>query len=216
MEIFYDDNKGKQMSLAKLVGERIAYARQINDMSATELSKQLTIAPQTICNWEKGRKSPSIDTVIKISYIFNISIEYFLGVSDSPTGIDARCLHVTNTHNFQATDSTDEISVPSIFLDNDDKRIIIQITDDSMTNLFRKNDYVVINKDIGLVDGCFGLFEIIYSNQVLFRQYVIDNSSPLNPLKKLAALNDRYPDIPYDACAIKVHGVCRDNIRLIG
>ena len=74
------------MTLATIVGKRIAKARDEANLSGTELADLLEIARQTLCNWEKGRKTPTIPSIIKLSKTLNVSIEYLLGIRDEPTG----------------------------------------------------------------------------------------------------------------------------------
>lgn len=51
-------------------------------LSQRELSSQLGLSANSICEYEKGRAEASIDTLIKIADIFNVSIDYLVGRED--------------------------------------------------------------------------------------------------------------------------------------
>ena len=46
-----------------------------------ELAQKLGITKQTVSNWENDNIQPSIDMLIKISKIFNVSTDYLLGLT---------------------------------------------------------------------------------------------------------------------------------------
>ncbi len=48
------------------------------EFTQTELAKKLHLSRTAISNYEKGRMQPSIETIIQISEIFNISLDELL------------------------------------------------------------------------------------------------------------------------------------------
>ena len=54
------------MTLATIVGKRIAKARDEANLSGTELADLLEIARQTLCNWENYYSQQKIKIVIVI------------------------------------------------------------------------------------------------------------------------------------------------------
>ncbi len=48
-------------------------------MSQSELAEKLDIAQQTVSRYEQGLREPDIITLIKLSEIFDCSIDYLLG-----------------------------------------------------------------------------------------------------------------------------------------
>ena len=44
--------------------------------------------------WELGKSEPDIGTIIKLAKYFNVSLEYLLGVSETPTEAEQRLLEV--------------------------------------------------------------------------------------------------------------------------
>ncbi len=51
-------------------------------LSQKELSLKLNVSPTNIYNYEIGRTEPSIDVLIKLADILNVSIDYLVGRED--------------------------------------------------------------------------------------------------------------------------------------
>ena len=51
--------------------------------SDLQLSQKLGVTKQTVSNWENDNIQPSIDMLIKLSKIFNVSTDYLLGLTPS-------------------------------------------------------------------------------------------------------------------------------------
>lgn len=60
------------------ISKCIKNARQKNNISQESLAEQLGISRQTISSWETGKSYPDIVSVIKMSDIFNISLDKML------------------------------------------------------------------------------------------------------------------------------------------
>lgn len=64
---------------------RIKELRLEKGMTQKELASLLNLTANSICEWEKGRSSPNIELLIKLSEIFEVSIDYILGLEDDET-----------------------------------------------------------------------------------------------------------------------------------
>ena len=62
----------------KKVGERIKELRSKVGWTQAELADRSGFTPQTVSNWESGSREPDIDTLIKLSSLFNVSLDYLL------------------------------------------------------------------------------------------------------------------------------------------
>ena len=60
------------------IGKCIKDARQKNNITQESLAEQLGISRQTVSSWETGKSYPDIVSVIKMSDIFNISLDKML------------------------------------------------------------------------------------------------------------------------------------------
>ncbi|MCQ2471800.1 MAG: helix-turn-helix domain-containing protein [Clostridia bacterium] len=62
---------------------RIRELRKANHMSQIYLSIELEVAQETISAYENGKHYPSFQSLVKMSKLFNVPIDYIMGLSDS-------------------------------------------------------------------------------------------------------------------------------------
>lgn len=67
-----------------MLGQRICELRTSFGWSQVELAKRLSVAKQTVSNWENGNIQPSIDMLVRLSQIFHVTTDYMLGFEDVP------------------------------------------------------------------------------------------------------------------------------------
>ena len=60
------------------IGSKIAEIRKEHNLSQEELANMFFVTRQTISSWENGKSYPDIETIIKISDKFNISLDKLL------------------------------------------------------------------------------------------------------------------------------------------
>lgn len=65
------------------MGARIASLRREAGMSQSQLAQALQVSPSAVGMYEQGRREPSADTLVELSRIFSVSVDYIL------TGIPA-------------------------------------------------------------------------------------------------------------------------------
>lgn len=63
--------------------------RENSGLSQIELAKQLNVTQGAVSQWEVGMTKPSIETIIKLSVIFNCTTDELLGIEKTPTGSQA-------------------------------------------------------------------------------------------------------------------------------
>ncbi len=61
--------------------------RKANGWSQKELAERISVSKQCICNWENGNIPISIDGLVKLADIFNVSCDFLLG--RDTTGVSA-------------------------------------------------------------------------------------------------------------------------------
>ncbi|OLS02919.1 helix-turn-helix domain-containing protein [Tissierella creatinophila] len=66
-----------------ILGKRIKQLREENHLNQIELAKTLNISNTTLSQYETGQRVPSDDVKIKICKIFNVTLDYLLGVSET-------------------------------------------------------------------------------------------------------------------------------------
>ncbi|MBO4126336.1 helix-turn-helix domain-containing protein [Streptococcus suis] len=65
-----------------LLPQRLKELRLHHGLTQTQLGEKVGIKQNTFTNWENGKRTPSIEDIIKLSNIFNVSIDYLLGLSN--------------------------------------------------------------------------------------------------------------------------------------
>lgn len=70
------------------VGNRISTLRKNSKMSQEELAGLLYITRQALSKWENGTSIPSIDSLLEVSKIFNVSFDYLLCLNEEIGEID--------------------------------------------------------------------------------------------------------------------------------
>ena len=61
---------------------RLKELRKAHGYTQTELGTMINVGKSTISQYESGTRQPDIDILVKLSQIFNCSIESMLGVSE--------------------------------------------------------------------------------------------------------------------------------------
>lgn len=64
-----------------MLSKRIYELRLSFGWTQVQLAQKLNITKQTVSNWENDNIQPSIDMLIKLSTIFNVSTDYLLGLT---------------------------------------------------------------------------------------------------------------------------------------
>ena len=64
--------------LVEAIGQRIRKLRTQNCMTQKALAEVLYVSHRTISSWELGKTEPDIVSIIKLSLLFGISLDYLL------------------------------------------------------------------------------------------------------------------------------------------
>ncbi|MFZ7119485.1 MAG: helix-turn-helix domain-containing protein [Eubacteriaceae bacterium] len=67
------------------LGKKIKYLREKNSMTQKRLAELLNLTQQAIGKWEKDINEPDSKALIKLSEIFNCSVDFLLNKTDNPT-----------------------------------------------------------------------------------------------------------------------------------
>lgn len=63
-----------------MIADRIKNLREVQNMTQTDLAKQLGITRSSVNAWEMGISVPSTQYIVELASIFKISTDYLLGV----------------------------------------------------------------------------------------------------------------------------------------
>lgn len=61
------------------IGERITQLRKQQNLSQDELAKKAQVSRTIIGNYERNSNTPSIEVLIKLSKVFNVSLDFLIG-----------------------------------------------------------------------------------------------------------------------------------------
>ena len=67
-----------------MLSQRVHELRVASSWSQVELANRLNISKQTVSNWENDNIQPSIEMLVRLSRIFNVTTDYLLGLDDTP------------------------------------------------------------------------------------------------------------------------------------
>lgn len=62
-----------------MLKQKLRELRTKKKLTQKELSEKLGLSKNAVCEYEKGRAEPSIETLIKLSRIFEVSLDYLVG-----------------------------------------------------------------------------------------------------------------------------------------
>ena len=62
--------------------ERIRALREDNDKTQAEIAKLLKVGQRTYCDYELGKTRIPVDSLIILAKLYNVSMDYFCGLSD--------------------------------------------------------------------------------------------------------------------------------------
>lgn len=65
------------------IANRLAKLRKEKGLSQEQLAESLGISRQAVSKWERAETSPDTDNLIELSKLYNVSIDYLLGINVS-------------------------------------------------------------------------------------------------------------------------------------
>ena len=78
------------MDSSEILAKRIKEKRFEYKMTQAELAKSAKVTTATISGYEKGVKMPSVENIIKIADVFNVSIDWLCGHEVINTGAEEK------------------------------------------------------------------------------------------------------------------------------
>lgn len=79
-----------------MIGERLSELRKDKGMSQQELADRLSITKFTISSYEREKTMPSDEIKLEIAKIFDVSLDYLLGLIDEPAPYkrNTKCIYL--------------------------------------------------------------------------------------------------------------------------
>ena len=67
-----------------MIYRRIRDLREDHDLTQKEIAQKLNCSQQVYSNYELGQRDIPTDILIKLSQMYNVSVDYILGISNNP------------------------------------------------------------------------------------------------------------------------------------
>ncbi len=67
----------------EIIGQRIKELRIEKGLTQSQLAQRLWLTTSAVSAYESFTRLPSLDILVKLAYIFNVSTDYLLGRNDS-------------------------------------------------------------------------------------------------------------------------------------
>lgn len=66
----------------KVFSKKLKELRLEKELSQRELAEILKTNNSSVCDWERERSQPDLETLVDIAKYFNVSTDYLLGLTD--------------------------------------------------------------------------------------------------------------------------------------
>lgn len=67
------------------LGSRILEQRKRLGLNQAELGAKIGLSHKAISTMESGTRKTSLDKLVELAYVFRVSTDYLLGITDDPT-----------------------------------------------------------------------------------------------------------------------------------
>lgn len=200
----------------KILGENIRKLRQARGLTQQQLADIMGASNYTtISKWESGANSPRGGDLVKLSELFNVSVDELLGINDNitlksdykyiPTAISAGI-----QLDVEAITECETITIPDVIMGRyarDENVFITRVNGDSMNKVIPHNSLIAVrpvsleslkNGDI-VVYSCDGEY-------ALKRFYKKGNKLIFRPDSTDVSFTDLVIDLENNESDIRIHG----------
>lgn len=71
-----------------MLGQNLKDIRIKNKYNQEDIAEQLGVTKQTISNWEKGKRTPDINHLIKLANIYQVTLDSLIGIDKRTEDIE--------------------------------------------------------------------------------------------------------------------------------
>ena len=71
-----------------MLGQNLKDIRLKNKYNQEDIAEQLGVTKQTISNWEKGKRTPDINHLIKLANIYQVTLDSLIGIDKRTEDIE--------------------------------------------------------------------------------------------------------------------------------
>ncbi|MDY6065300.1 MAG: XRE family transcriptional regulator [Finegoldia sp.] len=148
-----------------MLSSKIRELRKRNNMSQQELGKKLNVGKTTISNYETGYSEPDSNTLTKIANIFDVSVDYLLGIDSNPNKTNDKFLvpvvgSVSCGEPFIAVEDILDYEELDPKLKNQGEFFGLRLKGQSMTPKFDEGDVVIVRKQSDVDNGDIAIVRV--------------------------------------------------------
>lgn len=171
---------------------RIKLLREEFNMTQQELADKLDGAKSTVAMYEKGDRKPSLEVLVKLSEIFNCSIDYILCKTDLRNAvINVASIPILGTvkagYDWLAEENVVDYITLKENIPNINEYYALKITGDSMLPLLSDGDLVIVHDQDDVESGQTAV--VLINGEEATVKKVIKTSEGI----ELHAMNPYYP-----------------------
>lgn len=142
--------------------EKLISLRKNNNMTQEELAEKIYVTRTAVSKWENGRGCPNLDSLKKISELFNISINDLLSSEEAIYLAEENNKEIVKNNSLYLFSILDIISFVIMFLPFFSKEIDGYYYSVSLFNSSNGTTFKVIYLIIFIIFGLLGIVEIIF------------------------------------------------------
>lgn len=104
----YLENPYTQEERKEIVAQQLINLRKEYRLTQKEISDIIGVTPQAYSGYEKAKYEPSMETLVRIAYVFKISTDYLLCKSKNPFTNDGELEEEAREHDEEKIDAIKE------------------------------------------------------------------------------------------------------------
>lgn len=89
MEMKIDVSEPQEMTNAQKIGAKLRYYRKKKGLTGEQVAKYLNVSRMTISGYETGSREPNFETIISLSELYDMSVDYLLGINKISNGAES-------------------------------------------------------------------------------------------------------------------------------
>lgn len=171
---------------------RIAELRKKAKLTQTKLAQALGVAQNTVCKWENGYNEPDMKTLLRLSDMFAVSVDYIIGAGLNPESVRIPVLgDVQAGFPAEAVEDIDDYEEIPLWMSKQGDHFALRIRGDSMEPRMLQGDIVIVRRQPDVTNGDVAV--IMISDESATVKKVIKSRTGIN----LVAYNQNYPIMEY-------------------
>ena len=96
--IHIDERESGMKDLKETVAEKLVFLRRENKLTQAELAEKLNYSDKSVSKWERGEALPDVEVLVKISRLFNVSLDYLVNENSAAASVSTPVKSLRRNH----------------------------------------------------------------------------------------------------------------------